>query len=1351
MKKLYTNNQYSNNYSSAMDASGKGNNKESFVRKIGVPGKAIALLVGLFLIVSIADAAIYYSKATGNPSTFATWGDAVVGDGTGTAPANFATSGDIFILRIGSTLTTNNNWTTGLGVTLRIIGTLIINGNNDVVTINGTAEFTNSNTTQVTLTGNGSGNSFILGANSLLKSANINGISGTNCSLPANATKKTITLPITASYEFNGAAQSMTGLPATVNNLTLSGSGTKTVPASTVINGSLSISGSAKAELSGILNTVSGTLSLGGTVKFSGTWGSTTSTASFRTDTWFLSTGLVTVANGSAPKFVITGSGTQTSGTTQNLTIQATDISNNPIPEYTGDHSLIFSGASSSTSPVTSPTVKNSTGSAIAFGTATTITFISGRATVASGNNGTMTLYKAETANIVATQGSITTTGSDRLTVTVSADAAIKLAITNIATQTAGTGFSIEVTSQDANGNAANVTSATGISLSQASGTGTLGGTLTGTIANGPNTVTISGVTYTKAEGGVSITAMQTSGTPALTAGTSNTFIVNPGALDHFAISAISSPQTAGTAIAGITLTAQDVNNNTVTSYVSPVAYSGTAGITGTSAAFTAGQLTGVSVTPTVAGTNRTFIVTGSTKTGTATITTINPGTLDHFAISAISSPQTAGTAITGITITAQDLNNNTVTSYVSTVAYSGTAGITGISSNFLLGVLSGVSVTPIVAGSNLTFIVTGSSMTGTATIVNINPGVLDHFVISSISSPQIAGVAFPVVVTAKDANENTVTGFVLTASITINSGTISPNTSDPFVSGILTQNYTIPEVGTGRQITAIYSAVTGNSNLFGVAAGTKESQASGVWSNASTWLPNVVPLATDNVIIKNTHTVMVDVTNAVCENLSIEATSAVLQINTTGALSVNGTLTNNDGAASLLIKSDAFGTGSLKTLGSVTGDATVERYIGGASWGWHFLSSPVAAQAISGGFTPSGTGNDYDFYTWYEPQSMWVNFKNTTTPPYFNTVNGNANFIPGNGYLVAYETNNTTKEFKGTLNTGTVSYTLTRGGSGTIQGFNLVGNPYPCSIDWDATSVWDRTALVGAADYKSYWIWDDATGNYGTYIHGIGSPSNFTRYIASGQGFMVLASAAGALTMNDNVKANSSQAFLKSGNITSEALRLKLNCDVNSYSDEALVSFNNSVDGGSQKFNSMYTDAPELWSVKNGENYSINFMGEMNMEKIIPLAVKAGVTGTYTIASSQLESFGSNSAISLEDRLTGTYTYLATTPSYTFQVSAPATFTDRFFLHFMDVTGVSNSDVARKFNMYSTDGVLNIQSLQQLGGKIAVIDMLGRTVATGRVEAGATSRIDMHGNTGVYIVSVLTAKGISNAKIIVK
>src|SRR2546429_28056 len=67
----------------------------------------------------------------------------------------------------------------------------------------------------------------------------------------------------------------------------------------------------------------------------------------------------ITVNAGTATKFVITGSTTQTAGTSQNLTITAQDAFGNTATTYTGVKSLTFTGAGSSTNPVTAPTVKD--------------------------------------------------------------------------------------------------------------------------------------------------------------------------------------------------------------------------------------------------------------------------------------------------------------------------------------------------------------------------------------------------------------------------------------------------------------------------------------------------------------------------------------------------------------------------------------------------------------------------------------------------------------------------------------------------------------------------------------------------------------------------------------------------------------------------------------------------------------------------------------------------------------------------------------------------------------------------------------------------------------------------------
>jgi len=150
-----------------------------------------------------------------------------------------------------------------------------------------------------------------------------------------------------------------------------------------------------------------------------------------------------------------------------------------------------------------------------------------------------------------------------------------KLVITAVnsgANPTAGTAFPVVVQSQDASGTSANVTSATNVSLSLKTGTGTLGGTLTGTIAAGTSQGIISGVTYTKAESGVVITATRTSG-DNLTAGDSAAFTVVPGSANKLAFSVQPGTSNAGSAISGPpTVVVQDSFNNTITSSTASIA-----------------------------------------------------------------------------------------------------------------------------------------------------------------------------------------------------------------------------------------------------------------------------------------------------------------------------------------------------------------------------------------------------------------------------------------------------------------------------------------------------------------------------------------------------------------------------------------------------------------------------------------------------------------------------------------------------------------------------------------------------------------------------------------------------------
>jgi hypothetical protein len=80
-----------------------------------------------------------------------------------------------------------------------------------------------------------------------------------------------------------------------------------------------------------------------------------------------------------------------------NLTITALDAYGNTATAYTGSHNVVLSGAMASPAG-NLPTVSDSAGSDIAFGTATPIVFSAGVAGSSGGENGETVLYKSAAA-----------------------------------------------------------------------------------------------------------------------------------------------------------------------------------------------------------------------------------------------------------------------------------------------------------------------------------------------------------------------------------------------------------------------------------------------------------------------------------------------------------------------------------------------------------------------------------------------------------------------------------------------------------------------------------------------------------------------------------------------------------------------------------------------------------------------------------------------------------------------------------------------------------------------------------------------------------------------------------------
>ena len=290
------------------------------------------------------------------------------------------------------------------------------------------------------------------------------------------------------------------------------------------------------------------------------------------------------------------------------------------------------------------------------------------------------------------------------------------------------------------------------------------------------------------------------------------------------------------------------------------------------------------------------------------------------------------------------------------------------------------------------------------------------------------------------------------------------------------------------------------------------------------------------------------------------------------GQLTVNSTLENN---GSLTIESNSAGTGSLiHSTDNV--NATIQRYITGSTslsaMTYHLVSVPLTQASSPTSNLFLGSYLYYFDETQNSADNGWVNMGTSTTNPLTVT----------RGYMIYYPAgSNTTYSFTGPMNNGsltaTTSYTTTAGA--VNKGFNLVPNPYPSAIDWEA-SAWTKTNIDNAI-----YVWNSgvSTTNYASYING-SSTNGGSRYIAPGQSFFVHANALSpALTMDNNVRLHNSVSFLKNDSILPDLL--KIHADAVGASDEIVVRF---ADGATAGFDSQWdafkmsggTNAPQLYSV---------------------------------------------------------------------------------------------------------------------------------------------------------------------------
>ncbi|MFZ6012727.1 MAG: T9SS type A sorting domain-containing protein [Bacteroidota bacterium] len=372
---------------------------------------------------------------------------------------------------------------------------------------------------------------------------------------------------------------------------------------------------------------------------------------------------------------------------------------------------------------------------------------------------------------------------------------------------------------------------------------------------------------------------------------------------------------------------------------------------------------------------------------------------------------------------------------------------------------------------------------------------------------------------------------------------------------------------------------------------------------------------------------------------------------------------------------------GILPSGAQVTGSVTVQRFMtkeGGTNTRiYRYISSPVQNATVAdiqneipvtgtftGTSTCTGCATNQSMFSYQESVITDANGNGTAD---FN--DGYADFpdatntevmAPGRGYTLFVRGNvlaSTSWDVRGTINAGNVTpvtlpVSYTSSGNIANDGWNLVGNPFPSTIDWNAASGWTKTNLDGAiyttdngGASQRYTTWNGVTGTNGG-----------SRYIATGQAFWVKGNGVGApsLQANENVKAPGTQTTFFRENAPDNLLRVTL--VKGTQTDETVIHFRQDATPDFDK----HADAKKLANATlnlsstlvDGSKLAINSLAALDCASEIKLAVDNVSAGSHQLKFTEFESFPASTTITLRDNFSNT-TFDARQGTYTFNVTA--------------------------------------------------------------------------------------------------
>ncbi len=493
-------------------------------------------------------------------------------------------------------------------------------------------------------------------------------------------------------------------------------------------------------------------------------------------------------------------------------------------------------------------------------------------------------------------------------------------------------------------------------------------------------------------------------------------------------------------------------------------------------------------------------------------------------------------------------------------------------------------------------------------------------------------------------------------------------------------------------------------------------------WTTADNWAGSNIPGSNNRVTIPSTTNAPEITSNTTVDQLTIEAGGELTV--SSGTLTVTGDVT---------IGSSSSASGALLVTGgevSVTGNANYNRHVANDE-NFHLISNPTNSTAIT-------ALTAYTADTWDELNAQWDPLTASST---LSTMVGYNVRHGGNTEYNAY------LEFSGTdFNDGSKSISVTNANTGdNTYGWNLVGNPYPSAIDWNA-SGWDRTG-INSTIYQY-----NPGGGWYSYSHSTGEGDANARYAQAGQGFFVFCESSSAtLGVSNDVRVSSSTSFLKEESKTrSEKTSLKLNITNDILEDNTyIVFFPGATEGYDSEFDGpklfgTNINLPQIYSVlETNENLAINVLPITEMTNIsedyyVPVGFNTKINNTFTFSIADTTNFPDSLDLLLVDYeaderidlLNNDYEFYATTGTYN----------NRFAICISPESGTGINNLNNSIYTYVNNSELYVNQENTLkNGRIIVTDILGKTIINKSLTSKTTHIFRIPEKTNIFVVNIYT------------